>query len=480
VRDAAIYCRISSDPRGLALGVARQEEDCRKAAESLKWRVSGVYVDNDVSAFTGRRRPEYERMLDDIKAGRVNAVVVWDLDRLTRRPIELETFMEIAERYDVALKNIGGDTDLSTRQGRMMARIKGAVARESSEATRDRVKRANEQIAATGKIPPGGRRPFGYQRGGMTINEDEAATVRELARRILAGEGCNALANDLNRRGIVTSSAGRQWTHSLVKRLMTSPRIAGLRVLLGQIVAEGEWPAILTRDTWEAVQAELGGRAPAEKPVARPTRYLLTGIAVCGRDGCGSPVGIRRIHGKPRYACTRHGCYGVVREMTAVDTFIKGAVLGRLADPRIRAVAAPVPGGVGEELMALEARRRQIIAELGDNDALSVELAKAAVTRIDDRLRGLRARAAAARTAHVLDGMHGLTAADWDALPLDRRRAIVRALFEITLLPAGRNTRVFKPESIGLVRRSLLPVADRADTGGALPDVDADLQSPTD
>src|SRR4051812_386706 len=96
-RTAGIYVRISSDPTGRALGVARQEKACRERAEALGWQVAQFYPDTDVSASTGKRRPAYELMLAALEAGTVNAVIVWDLDRLTRRPIEIEHFIDLAD-----------------------------------------------------------------------------------------------------------------------------------------------------------------------------------------------------------------------------------------------------------------------------------------------------------------------------------------------------------------------------------------------
>jgi DNA invertase Pin-like site-specific DNA recombinase len=79
---AGLYCRISQDRLGGQLGAKRQREDCENYAVQRGWTVADVYVDNDVSASSGRRRPEYERMLADVEAGRIDAVVTWDLYRL--------------------------------------------------------------------------------------------------------------------------------------------------------------------------------------------------------------------------------------------------------------------------------------------------------------------------------------------------------------------------------------------------------------
>ena len=76
-RSAGIYVRISRDRAGAGLGVERQEQDCRALADQLGWAVVDFYSDNDISAYSGKRRPDYERMLADISAGRINAVIAW-------------------------------------------------------------------------------------------------------------------------------------------------------------------------------------------------------------------------------------------------------------------------------------------------------------------------------------------------------------------------------------------------------------------
>jgi site-specific DNA recombinase len=84
--NAAIYCRISRDREGAGLGVARQETDCRDKADALGWTIAEVYVDNDVSAYSGKVRKDYQRMLADVRAGRIDGIVAWHTDRLHRQP----------------------------------------------------------------------------------------------------------------------------------------------------------------------------------------------------------------------------------------------------------------------------------------------------------------------------------------------------------------------------------------------------------
>ena len=82
---AAIYARISLDRHGDGLAVERQLSDARRKAAALGWLVAEEYVDNDVSASSGRRRPAYQQLLSDLKTGRIDAVLTWQMDRLCRR-----------------------------------------------------------------------------------------------------------------------------------------------------------------------------------------------------------------------------------------------------------------------------------------------------------------------------------------------------------------------------------------------------------
>src|SRR4051794_35100235 len=117
---AAIYTRISDDREQTGLGVQRQEDDCRKLAKRRGWKVKRVYCDNDISAFKGRRRPEYERLCADIGKGDIDSVIAWDPDRLHRSTTELETFIALVEQTGAKVETVNaGEYDLSSATGRM-------------------------------------------------------------------------------------------------------------------------------------------------------------------------------------------------------------------------------------------------------------------------------------------------------------------------------------------------------------------------
>jgi site-specific DNA recombinase len=110
--------------------------------------VAEVYTDNDVSAYSGKPRPSWTRLLADVQAGRLDAVVGWHVDRLTRSPRELEDVIDMADRYGLELATVTGEVDLSKPTGRLVARMLRAAARHEAEHKAERQK-------AT--APPGGR-----------------------------------------------------------------------------------------------------------------------------------------------------------------------------------------------------------------------------------------------------------------------------------------------------------------------------------
>src|SRR6185437_14807631 len=119
---AVIYVRISRDKRrgslDEGLGVQAQEEQCRDLAARLGYLLIAVFCDNDVSAFSGRPRPQYLKMLEVLRAGGADVVLVWHTDRLHRSNIELEDYINVVEPHEIATETVtAGMIDLNTPIG---------------------------------------------------------------------------------------------------------------------------------------------------------------------------------------------------------------------------------------------------------------------------------------------------------------------------------------------------------------------------
>lgn len=153
-RKAAIYLRISLDREMDGLAIDRQREQCEELAKYRQWQVVETYVDQSKSATDRTKvRPAYDQMVADYKAGAFDAIICYDLDRLTRQPRQLEDWIDASELRGLALVTANGDADLSTDGGRMYARIKAAVVERRWSARVLANQRLNCNAPSRGALP---------------------------------------------------------------------------------------------------------------------------------------------------------------------------------------------------------------------------------------------------------------------------------------------------------------------------------------
>ena len=287
-RRAALYARISEDRHDDALGVERQLRDCETLAKARGLDVIGSYVDNDVSAWNGKSRPEFERLLADLEAGRVDVVVCWNPDRLYRRIRDLVHVIPIVEAAGASIASVvSGEMDLSTPGGRTNAYLAGVLANHEAEIKSARQKAKHRELAEAGRPSGGGARPFGYDEETRTeIVPEEAEALREVAHRILAGGSLRSAAAYLNGRGITTST-GLRWQTTSLKRLLCAPRVAGLRAH-GSEHFPAVWPAIIERAEWERLRAILMDPARRMNRVGTGRSYLLPAVSPTAVDAARS------------------------------------------------------------------------------------------------------------------------------------------------------------------------------------------------
>ena len=431
---AAIYARISSDRDDERLGVERQVDDCRRLCSDRGWDViEPPYVDNDVSAADPRkRRPDHERLMTDIKSGRVDAVVVWDVDRLYRQPRELEPFVEACEGAGLrTLGSVGGDIDLNDEAALLMLRMKVNMGAFEIAKMRKRIRRKKLELAERGSYHGGGTRPFGFERDGVTVRESEAELIREAAQRVLSGGSLYSIRQNWTERGVPTVT-GTRWSVVSIKRTLTRPRTAGLRQHQGAILGEAAWLPILDRPTWEQVCAVLTDLSRRQPPPSRS--YPLRGVlhcAECGRSLSAMPRRDRRLYG-----CRKDGggCGHVFVNADLVEAHVFGILLPLADQPGLRAVIA---GEEGEEqaeaqrLVTENAADERMLSRL-DDDYADEAIPRSTYLRQSQRLRSRvddrHARLAAMRGRSALDRLGGHVAERWPEMTAEDRRSIVLSL----------------------------------------------------
>jgi DNA invertase Pin-like site-specific DNA recombinase len=440
-----VYARISSDTEGSGLGVARQLEDCRRLAEQLGWPVAHEYVDNDLSAFSGKRRPAYEQLLADLADGLRDAVVCYHVDRLTRRPVELEQFVGTVDAARVRhVRFVSGDMDLGTGDGLLIGRIMAAVAANESAAKSRRVKRKLDQVAAEGRPHGGFRRPYGYDDDKVTVRPDEAAVIRDLTTRFLAGESMRSLCTWLDANGVRTVGGG-SWRSPTLRALLRSGRIAGLREHRGEVVGPAVWAPIITPQERDRVLARMTEQAASGR--RSPRRYLLSGVLRCGR--CGG-----KLYASPRATTRRYVClsgpdHGGCGRLTVVaeplEQLLTEAVLQRLDSPQLadalagRGSADVQAAGLADALDADQALLDELAGMLGKQE-ISAREWRAAREPVDRRMKDRQRQLAQATRADALVGLPGTgeqLRQTWADLGLTRQAAIVRALLDHAVIDPG-------------------------------------------
>lgn len=473
----ALYARISEDPKAEAAGIRRQIDECRALAAARGWAVVAECTDNDISALRGKVRPGYDEVLRLVRAEDIDYVVVWQTSRLLRNRRERAEAIEMFGQHRVGIIAVKGISfDLTTAYGRGQAGMMGEFDTMESEVKAERVAAAAAQRAEGGR--PSGALGYGWTKHGTgssavyEVNPHEAAVVREIVDRLLAGESLRGITESLNQRGepspeaaawaMVTEDDRRRrlnngrkapsaaWGTTSVKKLAIRASNVADRVhhrgLPDEVVYRGSWPALIDRKKHDKVAALLarperrknGGVMGQPGKVARPgaRRHLLSwGAAVCG--ACGGNVGAHHRktvkYGKPfvYYRC-EHGCVG--RKEDHLDDFVREVVLERLSRPDALdwllgdEDEARVHGERAEEL-----RRRLDEAAESYADGL---ITRDQLVRITSRLapdleeaERLRGQAMESLDLDVVVPLAGPAARErWDEMNVTQRRAVLDAL----------------------------------------------------
>ncbi|HZO65871.1 MAG TPA: recombinase family protein [Kribbellaceae bacterium] len=443
------YLRISDDREGLERGIERQRADITARAKRERVRIIRWYEDNDrgASRYSRKPRKDYLQMLADVKAGVAGAFIYsYSNSRLTRRNRELEDLLDLHEQTGVQVRTIvSGDDNLSTADGRMVARLKVTMDAAEAERISERVRRQTRERADAGR-PHGGRRPYGYP-DGRRLDPVEHGVITEVAGRVLNGETLMAVARDLNRRGVATVT-GNPWSANVVRQMLTSPRIAGFTGRGGEPVARGAWEPAIGELMWRELRAMLLDPARATPRAGR--RSLLVGLALCGE--CGRPMTSFITHRRHYYVC--RGCR-LWRAQLAVDRYVEGVMVVFL-EHALETEPEDEPRVNAQERKVEQLRRRiaATTAQFTNDDAMTPGQLRELMRSLNAKLAAEEAKLLPPRRRRLQAGLAGPDAAErWELLSLDQKRANIDDLLEIRLLRARSGQRRFDEGTVELRRK---------------------------
>lgn len=448
---AAIYARQSvfeSD------GIGRQLDRCRSLVSARGWSAAREYVDNDVSASKERGAgTAWARMLDDVRAGRVDVVLAVNLDRLLRTQRDLATLLDLGAKA-VTLE---GELDLTSASGEMQASVLTAMARFEARRKSERQVRANEARATAGKVVRG-RRPFGFDDDGVTVRPDEADAIREGYRMVIEGQTLAAVARAWTERGHGTPQ-GNVWNYSGARDVLLNPRNRGAVRRHGAIVNEhAEWQALVDRDTFATVEAIL--RDPARRRGEPQVSRLLSNVATCGVEGCGSYI---HAGGSARRGVANYRCSGSLghfaRRAEPVEEHVVSVVVAFLEEKRLGDLLADDPevDALASEAARVRARLDRLRAAFAEDDDADEGEWLATSRALNKRLADVERRIVESARAADLSALVGApdVRAAWDALPLDQKRRALRALpLRYVVSGPGRGVRTLDPATVQVLPRT--------------------------
>src|SRR5271169_4026551 len=335
----AIYTRVSTD-QGL-------EQDFNSL--DAQYDASQAYIRSQVHAgwtllrakyddggFSGGNtdRPALQRLLEDVQAVKVNIIVVYKVDRLTRSLADFAKLVELFDQHNVSFVSVTQQFNTTTSMGRLTLNVLLSFAQFEREVTSERIR---DKISASKRkgLWVGGMTPLGYDAKDrkITVNAAEADRVRDIFRSYLKLGSLNLLMANLRKRGIVTklrklktgkSLGGIPFTRGSLAQLLRNRFYIGEVAFKGEVL-KGAQPAILDRALFDAVQARLNEQVTNHKAKWMKSEALLTGRIFDDRGNRMTPSHARRGNLKYRYYLSSALLQGIaeragsVRRVPATD-----------------------------------------------------------------------------------------------------------------------------------------------------------------
>jgi site-specific DNA recombinase len=468
----ALYGRQS---RNKKTSVDQQLDTGRGDAADEGWAIFGEYQDGvSASRFSKKVREDWARLLSDLGAKKFDVLWLWESSRGDRDIVSWVTMLDQCRALDVKIFVHTHDRLYDVRNARDWKALveDGTDSAYEVEKTSLRVLRDTDARAKDGR--PHGFAAFGYRRE-VILNEtrelvgtkevlvpEQADVIYSAAQSLLGGESLRSIVARLNREGAPTPR-GNPWNSTTLRQMLLRERNAGLRRHRGKVVGNGNWDPIYDEDTHTRVVTIL--RDPQRKTNrGAEIKHLVSCIALCGREECDGTMRVNAARkaygGRPNphpigYQCGT--CMRVRRKQTLVDEVVERVMIARLERPdALDKLATGDPDRLGElrEIIAgLEARLLHYADQAADNEITDQQLA-----RINAKLRPqLAAAEAEMESCHPNPGILKLAgpdaAAKWKAAPLDLKRAVIKAMTVVTILPIGSGAKV-TPESIRIQWRT--------------------------
>ena len=306
---AALYVRVSTLEQvtdGYSIGVQKEKLSAYAAAQS--YDITDIYSDE---GFSGKdlHRPAMERLLSDVKSGKINTVLVYKLDRLSRHVKDVLELVELFDKYSVSLYSLTEQLDVSSPFGRAALKMSATFSELERETIVERMQMGKDARARSGKYTCPGKAPFGYkldkERDRLEIIPEEAEAIRDMYAKYIDGYTFRKLYSYCREK----YPDIRFFSNSMCcKPVIERPLYAGYFYHNGELIKATNYEPIISYDIY--LQAQEAIKRNTTKREHDNTPYLLTGLiycAKCGRAFCGKRRA-HKVNGIERTVYYSYGC----------------------------------------------------------------------------------------------------------------------------------------------------------------------------
>ena len=421
----AIYTRVSTD-HGLDQEFNSLDAQYEAASAYIKsqahagWTLIRSRYDDGGYSGGSTDRPDLQRLLDDIRARKLDVIVVYKVDRLTRSLADFAKLVELFDAHGVSFVSVTQQFNTTTSMGRLTLNVLLSFAQFEREVTSERIR---DKIAASKRkgLWVGGTLPLGYHMkdNKIAVIEDEAERVRQIYRRYLELGGVNALVRDLRERNIRTKS----------RLLATGATRGGIlfgrgslfyllrnRFYIGEVkykdeILPGEQPAIMDRALFDAVQQKLTDQWTTQSTVRNASDHLLTGLLF-------DDAGHRMV---PTHATKSGVRYRYYVSLPHLHGESKTAPVGSVSRIAATVIEDVIVKSLREHLVAQKEKPFSIVGQAGDRKVIRDSVARVDV--FEDRLAIRLKSADDEETSDSIDD-HQLSI-PWQKPPSRRSRQIL-------------------------------------------------------
>lgn len=315
----AAYARVSTEKEEQEDSFERQVEHYTKMIQTNpKWSFVEVYADPGITGTKADKRPNFMRMIDDCRAGKIKKVLVKSVSRFARNTVDALTYIRELKDLGVSVYFESENIDTMTPGGDVLLTILAAMAEQESRTISANVKWAYQKKFEKGEVTINTGLMLGYEKAGKTedgrtqyrIIEEEAEIVRRIYREYIGGKTITQISQGLREDGLVSKRGCSTWCSNTITNILTNEKYAGNAVLgktykpdvlskkrfkndgskSPMYYAENTHPAIIDEETFELAKEEMERRQNDKQKAVGRTRYSskypFSGILVCGN--CGS------------------------------------------------------------------------------------------------------------------------------------------------------------------------------------------------